>query len=54
MTLRELMEKHPDLQDLPLAILQRDGNFDYLAGSYETDDYDERGRFQVLVLLGNE
>ena len=54
MTLRELMEKHPDLQDLPLAILQRDGNYDYLGGSYETQDFDEDGRFQVLVLMGNE
>ena len=54
MTLRELMEKHPELLDLPLAILQRDGNYDYLGGSYETQDYDDEGQFQVLVLMGNE
>ena len=54
MTLRELMEKHPELLDLPLAILHRDGNFDYAVGSYETHDYDEKGRFQTLVLMGNE
>lgn len=54
MTLNELIEEHPDLLDLPLATLQRDGNYDYLGGSYETHDYDEEGRFQVLVLMGND
>ena len=54
MTLRELIEENSDFLDLPIAILQRDGNFDYAVSAYETNDYDEKGEFQALVLVANE
>jgi hypothetical protein len=54
MTLRELIKENPDGLDLPIAILQRDGNYDYAVDAFETPDYDEEGEFQALVLRGNE
>lgn len=53
MTLKELIEKHPDCLNLDLAITNQNGDFEFIWGSYATTqepDYTEDGE-PALILL---
>lgn len=60
MTLRELYEQHPEWRDLPLAILDPDGNVEVVdmdAAFTEqvttaTSDTDRTPRLQTVLVLG--
>lgn len=64
-TLKQLIEEHPEWSDLPIAIYRNDGDLDYIGESglvypckyYETDfDYEKYVKDKpcnVLVFAGN-
>jgi len=58
MTLRELIEEHPEWADLPIVIYNVCGEYEYVGGSasvYEhiDDDWDAENPPKVLVFAGN-
>ncbi len=60
MTLRELIEQHPEWADLPIVVYREDGHYDYVGCSgtvYEDEDrqewQEEGGGVRVLVVAGN-
>jgi hypothetical protein len=57
MTLRELVEKHPDWLDYEMAIYREDGELDYVGASgdvYVNDAYDDEGDIaRVVIFSGN-
>jgi hypothetical protein len=60
MTLREIIEQHPEWLDLPVAVYRSDGEYDYVGGSgtvyrHNTDEeleYDGEA-VDAVVFAGN-
>ena len=63
MTLREMIEQHPEWADLPIAVIDTVGDLHYIDGSGaaftgedfpdDADDYTEGTGDQVLVFTAN-
>jgi len=60
MTLRELMEQHPEMADLPIVVYSSDGSYHYIGGSGMFYKHEDRTEEQaegegtpVLVMAPN-
>ena len=55
-TLRDIITEHPEWLDLPVAILNRDGYYDYIEGSgmvYSDEDPEQPGQGPIVVFSPN-
>lgn len=55
MTVKEILEKHPEWADLPIVVQNNNGDFDYVGASgsvYSVCDPEEKN-LRVLVFTGN-
>lgn len=55
-TLRDIVTEHPEWLDLPIAVLTRDGYYDYIEGAgnvYSDEDSEQEGQGPIVVFSPN-